>query len=242
MLELIFFIISPVLLFLALFTSSKVNNVRDKIIIFFSIFFLPLIVVFFDEIKGQAYLYSLCYKNGGVTYKKTLNTEGYFNIYGARGCDRKCVLALTHWGYSYYETKASGYNPYHADGKGEWIYKYFIANSDSELCSDGRKIPGEKKLLTDSQCIAYYKIIKPSSRYAMASVRDDKSNSLPAGLIKKYSYIKDLKEDKIIASATSYWYWGGWVRTNSFGSNSASFCPSFENSHQVLYKVVLTSK
>ena len=228
----------PIILLVSLFAipSSK-KGTRSRVSFF--LLGLPFIFFFGDEIIGQTILHTLCTINGGYKYSEIINTEGYFDSENDRGCEVGCLEALTRWGFLYYETEVHNGYKYHAPKKG--IYKYFLTDKKTLECS-GKKVPRETGILPEDKCVSYNIISKPTSKYEVFMIEHKNIIKWPFELNKKYSYVKDRTTDKIIASATSYQYWGGWVRNNAFGHNSASTCPSFKESHGAIQNLIITSK
>ena len=83
-------------------------------------------------------------------------------------------------------------------------------------------------------------IKEPSSRYEISITKTINVVEWPFEMQKSYSYVKDRDANKIVASAISYRYWGGWVRNASIGHNSASTCPSFDESHGGLLEKIFS--
>lgn len=232
-------LLTPLLVIVAVILIAKKKAKGHRLKILALTLGLPFIIFFGDEIVGQAYLHSLCSRHGGYQYKELIRTDGYFDVDETQGCGLGCLEALTRWGYSYYETEVRYDYPNHATEKG--FYKYYLAGKNSGLCVSGREIPREKSILPEGKCVAFFRLTEPSSRYEVSMIRDSYIVQGPSGLHKVFSYIKDRKTNEIVASATSYRYWGGWVRNNSFGHNSATGCPSFQDSHGAIENIILTS-
>ena len=240
----LFVLLYPILLITAIVLSILPRNKGRRIKVFFLLAGIPPLIFFTDEIIGRAYLQAKCSNNGGYVYKELIKTEGYFDGDYEKGCGSACLEALTVRGFSYYETEVSSNNSYHAYGKG--FYKYFLVDRGSGLCAGGSAISIERtgdkySLLPDDKCVSYKMLIAPSSRYEVSMIRDSDIVKWPFRMTKVFSYIRDRKKDEITASATSYRYWGGWVRNNSFAHNSAIGCPSIKESHGAIKDIIIRS-
>jgi hypothetical protein len=237
---LLIFLIFPLLLSAAL--SQKYKGHRRKSLLLF--IGVPFVIFFGDEIVGQGYLYTQCALNSGYQYKEPIRADGYFDADETKGCSLGCLEALTRQKFLYYESEVRDGYPYHATTPG--FYKYYLVNKDTGLCAGGRAIPRERGaygLLPGAKCVAYEKLAAPSSRYEVSMIRTTDVVRSPFRLQKVFSYIKDRKTNAIVASATSYMYWGGWVRNSpySVAHNSATVCPSFRKSHAAIEDIIFTS-
>ena len=255
--------------------------------------FIPIIIIFGDELIGQFILKALCVVDGGYEYENPIKTKGYFAADYDNGCGLGCLEALTRWEFSYYEVKVKCGFAYHVpvdacnpakvyaapiiedkelpssvmmysdtktknsttpflmfDGesldkprkvkKYSGVYKFYLADKNSKECVGGRSIPREKGIVPDDKCVAYEKSEEISSRYEISMIETKKLLNKPFRLSRTYSYVRDRKTDKIVASAASYRFWGGWVRKYSFAHNSASSCPTFRDSHGAIYDAIIT--
>jgi hypothetical protein len=204
-------------------------------------FGLPFLVFFGDELAGRGFVHALCATEGGYQYNELLKADGYLDVDETEGCGLGCLEALTRWGYSYYETEVRSAR-YHAASKG--FYKYYLVESDSERCAGGKAIPRERGpygILPPGRCVAYDLVSAPTSRYEVSMIRTTDLVTTPFKLQKVFSYVKDRERSTVVASATSYRYWGGWVRNNSFGHNGATACPEYKDSHGAIQNLILTS-
>jgi|GEM_PF-5071861 len=236
------FLLIPLLLIIAPLVSASRRFKGRRVKVLSLMLGIPFAVFFGDELLEQGFLHAQCRANGGYEYKELLKTDGYFDVDETQGCGLGCLEALTRWGYSYYETEVRYDYPYHATTKG--FYKYYLVKSDSGLCAGGRAIPRERGpsgILPDDKCVAYEIVSAPSSRYEVSMIRTTDVVNSPFKLQKVFSYVKDRKTNEVVASATSYRYWGGWVRNNSFGHNGATVCPEFKDSHGAIENLILTS-
>ena len=202
---------------------------------------LPFLVFYGDELAEQGFVHALCAIEGGHQYNELLKADGYLDVDETEGCGLGCLEALTRWGYSYYETGVRSAR-YHAESKG--FYKYYLVESDSGRCAGGGAIPRERGpygILPAAKCVAHEAVSAPTSRYEVSMIRTTDLVTSPFKLQKVFSYVKDRPSNTIVASATSYRYWGGWVRNNSFGDNGATVCPEFKDSHGAIQNLILTS-
>lgn len=237
--DLLIILLAPFIFITAIIISLLKISKGRRLLVFSSIIAIPFLIFFGDEIFGQIYLKTICKKNGGYEYKEKIKADGYFDTDYDKGCGLSCLEALTKWGFSYYETNVQYSHPYHANEKG--FYIYYLINKDLEHCSGGREIPRERGIIPEDKCVAYKKLTEPLSKYEVSMIRNTDFVEKPFRMTKVSSYIKDRKRDEIVASATSYRYWGGWVRNNSFGHNTASVCPSFKESHGMIIDIITTS-
>lgn len=229
----------PLLLITAVIVSARPKHKGRRLKVLALMLGVPFATFFGDEVVEQGYLHTLCSLYGGYQYKELIKADGYLDIDETQGCSLGCLEALTRWGYSYYETNIDYSYPYHASGGG--LYQFYLADRNSGLCAGGREIPREKGILPNDKCVAWTKPKEPRSRYEVSMIRTSHVIQAPFKLDKVYSYVKDRKTNEIVASATSYRYWGGWVRNNSFGHNSATVCPSFQDSHGAIENMIITS-
>lgn len=230
-------ILLPVAIWIAILVAKRFKHGGIRLVVgllvFLPIFFAP----FGDELVGRAYLYSLCSANGGYQHKELVKADGYFDAAEKEGCSGACLGALTMMGFTHYESNVRYDYPNHASDWG--FYKFYLVNRDSGLCAGGREIPLEKVVLPVDKCVASLTLPAPSSRYEMFMMeRSYVRNSLLGVMLEKnFSYLKDRNTNEIIASATSYRYWGGWVRHNLVPNNSATTCPSFNESHGAMQNI-----
>lgn len=236
--EFVLIILIPIIFILAITIPFKNSYKGRRLKVFFVITGVPFIVLFGDELIGQAILKTTCIINGGYKTAEIDKTQGYFVIdrYGNNKCDSQCVKALVITGIPYYE------NTFIYDhSKYPNIYsRYYLADLssvDGYQCVTLGKFTYDKfKPFLKNRCVIYKEIEKPSSKYEISLTKTIHLVKQPFEMQKSYSYVKDRDTSKIIASATSYRYWGGWVRNTSFGHNPASSCPSFDESHGGLLK------
>lgn len=200
---------------------------------------LPFLVFLGDEAVGQLYLHTRCALEGGLDATSSVSADGYFSQSDHGNCGAECIAALTRRGFKYYEAEMNvGY--VHGKPKRE-LRHYYLVDKPSGECIvrygpleaalDARLVPAEK-------CIAFAVRPSPQSRY---EVSISKEVPIWAGwrMYKKYSYVKDRQSGQLIASYTAFWWWGGWVRNNSFGSNSATVCPPIGAPNSDVREVIL---
>lgn len=200
---------------------------------------LTLLVMFFDEILGQFYVRYKCNQDGGShILKKVTLGEGYLDAESRRGCDYKCIYALTRLNFKYYEqnVRDTVYNT-----KEYGLHHFYLADEGSGKCVKDHNGLARYSInyetgVPEGKCVAYTLLNKPESRYEVSMDKmsltwlfgDDRPPTfLPhIKLYKNFSYIKDLKDKSLVASYTSYRWWGGWMRRHSIGHNSATVCSS----------------
>jgi len=199
---------------------------------------LPLLVFFGDELAEQGFVRALCAIEGGHQYNELIKADGYIDVDHTEGCGLSCLEALTRWGYTYYETGVRSPR-YRAESIG--FYKYYLLDSDSSRCASGGAIPREREILPAGKCVAHETASAPTSRYEVSMMRSTDLVTSPFKLQKVFSYVKDRQSNTVVASATSYRYWGGWARNNSFVHVSATVCPEFKKSHGAIQDLILTS-
>ena len=232
----------PLLLIVALIVSVSDRFKGRRFRVLSLTLGIPFVVFFGDELLEQEFVHALCGLKGGYQYNELLKADGYFDVDETQGCRGGCLEALTRLGYSYYETEVRDDYPYHATTKG--FYKYYLVKNETGLCAGGKAIPRERGpygILSDDKCVAYEVVSAPSSRYEVSMIRTTDVVNSPFKLQKVFSSVRDRKANEVVASATSYRYWGGWVRNNSFGHNSATVCPEFKDSHGAIKSMILTS-
>jgi hypothetical protein len=240
--DLLLVLLTPLLLIGAFKVSSRDQFKGHRAKILSVLLGVPFAIFFGDELLERGYLHRLCAKTGGYQYQELLKADGYFDVDNTEGCGSRCLEALTRWGYSYYETEVRDKYAHLAPTKG--FYKYYLVKSDSGMCAVGKAISREKRaygILPEDKCVAYEIVSEPSSRYEVSMIRSTDVVTSPFRLEKVFSYVKDRKTNEVVASATSYRYWGGWLRNNSIAHNSATGCPEFNNSHGAIQSLILTS-
>lgn len=233
---LIFFIFAFAGLIRLALPKNKGRQLRVLITTLGSLGFI-LLIMFFDEILGQFYVRYKCNQDGGShILEKVVLGEGYLDADSFQGCDYKCISALTRLGFKFYEqnVREPVYNT-----KEYGIHHFYLAEEDSGKCAKDQKDLTRYSIWYETgvpagKCVAYTHLNKPESRYEVSEgnmsftwlFSDDRPPTfLPSTrLDKDFSYIKDLKNGKFVASYTSYRWWGGWVRRHSFSHNSASAC------------------
>jgi hypothetical protein len=228
-----------VLIVLAKKRTAGIKSFRLRLVVWLLMIGIPLVIFFADELIGQAYLNTMCRQYGGYKYGEPIKTEGYFAVDNKRGCELGCIEALTRWKYKYYEVEVHSRDAYHSKGKG--IYHYYLVDKTDGHCAGGRAIPREKSILPDDKCVAYSLLREPISKYEVSMIQSTDVKSFYGRVDKVYSYVKDRKTGELLGSATSFRYWGGWVRRHPFEHNSATVCPSFEDSHAAIFNMIITS-
>ena len=239
--DLLAWLLLPLLAFVTLFMLIMPEMRGRRLRVAGLGFGLPFLAFFGDELAEQGFVHALCAVEGGYKYNELLKADGYLDVDETEGCGLGCLEALTRWGYSYYETDVRSAR-YHAASKG--FYKYYLAKIDSGHCAGGKAIPRERGpygILPADKCVAYEVVSAPTSRYEVSMIRTTDLVTSPFKLQKVFSYVKDREANAVVASATSYRYWGGWVRNNSFGHNTATACPEFQYSHGAIHNFILTS-
>jgi hypothetical protein len=200
---------------------------------------IPLLIFLGDEAIGQIYLKVRCSVEGGHKITKTVEAEGYFDATRDSGCALGCLEALSRRGFDYYEAEARDQYQYHAPEKG--IYRFQIIDQARGGCAGGRAIPREPEFVQKGKCVAATRLNRIEAKFEVSMI---KNTEVGPGFFKAqqvYSYVKDRDSGQLLGSATSFRYWGGWLRNNSFGHNSASSCPTFADSHGALEKVLTPS-
>ena len=199
---------------------------------------VPFAVFFGDEIVGQAYLKVRCGLEGGHETPGVVITDGYFDANETRGCSIYCLEALGERGFQYFEAETGGgYDAFHVREKG--VYRFRVIDKNQGDCAQGRAIPREPEFVNKDQCVAATKLEQIEARFEKSMIQ---STEAGAGIFKAQkvdSYVKDRNSGQLVASATSFRYWGGWVRNNAFGHNSASVCPTWGESHGAVERVLV---
>jgi hypothetical protein len=178
------------------------------------------------------YLKLRCSSEGGHEITKVVQTDGYFDATYDSGCSLGCLEALGKRRFQYYEAEARDQYQYHIGEKG--IYRFQLIDKTQGGCAGGRAIPREPEFVNSGQCVAAKKLQQIEAKFEVSM---SNSTEIGPGLFKAqkvHSYIKDRNSGQLLASATSFRYWGGWIRNNSFGHNSASVCPTYGESHGAL--------
>lgn len=237
--DILLIVLFIVLIGIASKRSATSTNISSRIWIWVIIVGIPVLIFFTDEMIGQAYLHIMCKRFGGYEYKEPVKAEGFFDIDNDSGCRLGCLEALTRWNFKYYETEVRSRTPYHAHGAG--IYRYYLVDRTSGHCAGGREIPREKSILPEDKCVAYSKLREPGSRYEVSTIQTSNIKDDFMKVDKVSSYVKDRKTGEFVGSATSFRYWGGWVRNHSYAENSASVCPSFNDSHAAIHNLIITA-
>ena len=200
---------------------------------------VPFVIFLGDELIGQAYLNLRCSLEGGYEITKVVQTEGYFDATYDSGCSLGCLAALAKDGFRYYEAEARDKYQYHVREKG--VYRFQLIDKAQGRCADGRAIPREPEFVKSGQCVAATKLQQIEATVELSMTKDSEIGPGFFKAQKVHSYVKDRNTGQVLGSATSFRYWGGWVRNNSFGHNSASVCPKFSESHGALARVLTPS-
>lgn len=232
----------PVFAFAAVTVAVRQNGWNNRLKAVSIILGAPFLVLFFDEMLGQAALYAACTINGGTKIIRPVLSDGYFAEYDRvvfEGCALECISALTRHKFKYYEVEVKEGRGYFTNETG--IHKFYLAQKGTSECSSKQSKVGGWGEIPDDMCIAYTILPKPSSRYSVTGGIRDRENpsakigSWPLGLQKNQTLVRDIRNNELIGSVTTYWYWGGWVRNNSFGHNSASSCTAYPLSHSDVF-------
>ena len=194
---------------------------------------LPLLVFLGDEGIGQLYLHARCSLEGGLNATSSVSTDGYFNE------SDHCLEALTRRGFKYYEAEVdAGYQ--HGKPKRD-LRHYYLANKRSGECVirfNRREVGLDARFLTPQMCVAFVVRTSPQSNYAVRVA--SKAPLWPyTRMYKERSSVTNARTGKLIASYTEFWWWGGWVRNNSFAENRATVCPSIGAPNSDVRDVIL---
>lgn len=245
--EIIAILLFPLLVIIAGITILRKNSRGKRLKIIFVIVGLPFLIFFIDEILGQAALHTACAISGGTKINKPVTSDGYFATYDRvsfNGCSLECITALTKRKFKYYEVEVKkGGRTYFTNETG--IHKFFLAKKGTSECSAKQSKLGFWGKVPDKMCIAYVILSEPSSRYSVTGgVRDRyrktaKVGFWPFNLQKNQTVVKDRTNDLVAGSVTTYWYWGGWLRNNSFSFNGASNCSSLPLSHGDVFTKII---
>lgn len=239
--DLVAFILFPVLATLSLLVFLSPKYKGRKFRVAFTIFGIPFLVFFLDEILGQTYLHARCAAEGGIQVTEPIQASGYFSSEKSSsvhdGCELLCSDALLHHKFQYFETDVRYRYPYYTDQQG--VHRFYLADKESGLCSmEGQQPAGGWGKIPSDKCIAFTRLPEPSSRYEVGS-QGGSIGFFPFKLIRTYRYVKDRATDKIVGSSVYLMYWGGWVRNSSLGHNSASVCPSYSESNGAIFEKII---
>lgn len=254
--DLIAFLLFPILLIVAFVRVVSPENKGRRFRIAAVTLGIPFLIFFVDEIIGQSYLNLQCAVDGGLNSSKELSAEGYFSADDHSGCGSECLHALLRRGLKYYEVDVQGSYAFYTTKRG--MHRFYLADKHSGECADGRPndLPHprhlEKDFMPQGKCVAYRVLEGPDSRYEVSMnnkspvwpFRKGQSRvwPYPARLYKEFSYVKDRKSGEVVASYTSFWWWGGWLRNNSFGHNSATVCPAIGSVNADVRDLIIANK
>ena len=240
--EFVLIFLIPIIFLLAITIPFKDSYKGRRLKVFFIITGVPFIILFGDELIGQAILKTTCVINGGYKHAELDKNEGYYDADTTkRGCNQQCVKSLLIKGIPYYENALS-LSPRYPDEH----YKYYLAESPikkpNKFCASLIGIKPEFRSLLKNKCVIYEKIEKPSSKYEISIRNSERIVIRPFKMKKMFSYVKDRQTNKIISSAATYYYGGGWVRNSSFSHNGYTVCPQSGKSHSNFSKNLFSNE
>lgn len=236
--EVLALLLFPVLILVALarIVSPKSKGRRLRLVMMLLV--VPLLAFFLDEVIGQSYLHARCAVNGGLTVSGNVDAEGYFDPDEQTGCHYECLYALLDRNFRYYEADVR--KPYAHFTAELGVHKFFLAHKQSNECAKGKLTHRDHVLrrIPEGMCVAYKLLQTPSSKYEVSMSNEKPIWSFLPRMYKEFSYVKDRESGTLVASYTSYWWWGGWLRNNSFSHNSATVCPTIGSIDADVRKVI----
>ena len=239
--EFVLIFLVPVIFILAITIPLSPRHKGRRAKVFFIIIGVPFVALLGDELIGQAIFKSICI-NDGYKQIEPITSAGYYDSDTTKsGCNKQCFKALVVKGIPYYENTAKYNNSKYPDEH----FKYYLTDLpilDSRQCASNIEIGDELKTLIKGKCVIYEKTNKLSSKYEISIRQSSYTMMRPFEIKKLFSYIKTRENNKIIASASTYMFWGGWLRNASFGHNSATTCSSYKNQHGILMGKLFSNK
>lgn len=191
-----------------------------------------LLVPTWDSIWGAVQFKNLCANEGGFKIVKTARAPGFYDADQQYGCEVTCVEALSKRGFRFIEMDVK--KPLWLT-KTQGLHRFYLADAGVPACAEfDRYVSIKKDYISENvpkgKCIGSEVISSVSASYDVAIAKDSESVSGPTKIEKVESYIRDRGTGEILAAATSFRSWGGWL-TKSLSFASASICPSFKDSH-----------
>ena len=186
-----------------------------------------LLLPFFDAILGRLQWHYLCASHAGHTITRTELADGFFDGGSHTGCTDRCVTALTAQSFSFVEMDVAT-PAWITREKG--LQRFYLTSAPSPLCIDYdrqiQRYPLTAPRMPHGQCVAHSPISEISSQY---EVIDGQRELVPYSAVKLErvtSHIRDRRSNELLAQATSFWYWGGWLAKASGLSQTAEVCPT----------------
>lgn len=181
-----------------------------------------ILLPFGDVIVGWLHWQYLCKSQGGHTVVRTASAKGFFDPVSQTGCGILCQLALTDRGLFVEMDVATPLSMTREKG----LQRFYLTASPSSQCADYDRVAQRYPLIAQrvppGQCIARSPIREISARF---EVVDGLRQRIPSvvKLERVTSHVRDRRSDEMLAQATSFWYWGGWLFRGL--TPNAAVCP-----------------